>query len=513
MPNIEYLIVQASGKGTRMGHLTKNKPKALIPIQGKPILYHLNDSFPNAKLYIVGDYKFEILEKYFLVNKPQFKYEIIRSRGEGSCQGLQIAREKIQNEGGNHFALTWCDLIYTEPVIIPKKENNYIGITNSFPCRWSYNDSIEEKRSNENGILGFFYFGNLNELPRIPENGEFVRFLKESNIKLEKLRVDKVIEIGTLDAYEKITQNRMNVRFFNEIKQEGDKLIKTVKDPAFKGLMENEIGWYKYMADKNYPNIPKIYSYSPLTMEKINGWQLYDYDKIKPKITKEELIEKIILALKELHSIEERPYDENEAKDVYIKKTIERINKVKPIIPLNETEYYYVNKKKVRNLYHPKFIDDIKKLYEKLSLPSKYTVIHGDPTFSNILIENKTNRVIFIDPRGYFATTKIYGDPYYDFAKLYYSAIGDYDKFNQRKFKLNIEDNSVSLEIDSNNFRETEEIFYKYFSEKEMKNLKILHVFIWLSLAGYILDDVDSMMGAYFKGLELFEEAIKNEQN
>ena len=27
-----YIIVQAGGKGTRLEHLTKNKPKALVPI-------------------------------------------------------------------------------------------------------------------------------------------------------------------------------------------------------------------------------------------------------------------------------------------------------------------------------------------------------------------------------------------------------------------------------------------------------------------------------------------------
>ena len=30
--NTDYIIVQAGGKGTRMEHLTVNKPKALVPI-------------------------------------------------------------------------------------------------------------------------------------------------------------------------------------------------------------------------------------------------------------------------------------------------------------------------------------------------------------------------------------------------------------------------------------------------------------------------------------------------
>lgn len=30
---MKYIIVQAGGKGTRLKHLTKNKPKALVPVE------------------------------------------------------------------------------------------------------------------------------------------------------------------------------------------------------------------------------------------------------------------------------------------------------------------------------------------------------------------------------------------------------------------------------------------------------------------------------------------------
>ena len=40
MKNIGNLIIQAGGKGVRMYNNTWNRPKALIPILGKPILLH-----------------------------------------------------------------------------------------------------------------------------------------------------------------------------------------------------------------------------------------------------------------------------------------------------------------------------------------------------------------------------------------------------------------------------------------------------------------------------------------
>ena len=62
---LNYIIVQAGGKGTRMENLTHNKPKALVPINNLPMIFHLFRKYPSKKFIIIGDYKFEVLKKYF----------------------------------------------------------------------------------------------------------------------------------------------------------------------------------------------------------------------------------------------------------------------------------------------------------------------------------------------------------------------------------------------------------------------------------------------------------------
>ena len=37
--NIKYIIVQAGGKGSRMQILTRNKPKALVPVNNLPMIF------------------------------------------------------------------------------------------------------------------------------------------------------------------------------------------------------------------------------------------------------------------------------------------------------------------------------------------------------------------------------------------------------------------------------------------------------------------------------------------
>ena len=44
---MKYIIVQAGGKGSRLKHLTTNKPKALVPIENKPMLFHLFHKYPD----------------------------------------------------------------------------------------------------------------------------------------------------------------------------------------------------------------------------------------------------------------------------------------------------------------------------------------------------------------------------------------------------------------------------------------------------------------------------------
>lgn len=52
-------------------------------------------------------------------------------------------------------------------------------------------------------------------------------------------------------------------------------------------------------------------------------------------------------------------------------------------------------------------------------------MIHGDPTFTNILFDKQKNQIKIIDMRGILGDKKtIFGDIFYDYAKIYHSIIG-----------------------------------------------------------------------------------------
>ena len=116
---------------------------------------------------------------------------------------------------------------------------------------------------------------------------------------------------------------------------------------------------------------------------------------------------------------------------------------------------------------------------------------------------------VMIDPRGYFGTTELYGDTAYDWVKIYYSVVGNYDQFNLKRFRLKIEEDEVFLDIESNHWEDMEEEFFALLGgEVTPKQMKLLHAIIWLSLTTYAWEDYDSICGAYYNGLIYLEDAM-----
>jgi NDP-sugar pyrophosphorylase family protein len=122
----DYIIVQAGGKGSRMQILTRNKPKALVPVNNLPMIFHLFRKYPDKKYVIIGDYKYDVLKKY-LKEFAEVDYQIVCGTGhEGTCAGLSEALALLPDH--KRFMLIWCDLVLPDDYEIPDTDSNIIGI-------------------------------------------------------------------------------------------------------------------------------------------------------------------------------------------------------------------------------------------------------------------------------------------------------------------------------------------------------------------------------------------------
>lgn len=115
--------------------------------------------------------------------------------------------------------------------------------------------------------------------------------------------------------------------------------------------------------------------------------------------------------------------------------------------------------------------------------------IHGDCHNNNIIMNE--NKIIFIDPRGYFGDTKLYGLKEYDIAKIYFSLSG-YDIFDNMIINnVNIENNNINIDflnIDNDLFNEPIII-------------RALFISIWLGNSHIFVKEKYKMITSYFIAL------------
>ena len=104
------LVILAGGKGTRMDEATNLKPKPLIEIGGKPILWHIMKIYSTHNIndfVICLGYKGELMKEYFeKLNSTLWNVQLVDT-GEHTMTGGRI--KKIQKYINDPFCLTYGD--------------------------------------------------------------------------------------------------------------------------------------------------------------------------------------------------------------------------------------------------------------------------------------------------------------------------------------------------------------------------------------------------------------------
>ena len=437
--DIKYVIVQAGGKGTRMEHYAQNRPKCLVPVNDVPMIMNTLKVYKDKEVIIIADHLADVLENYLKLFAGDYNYGIVRTDEEGTAGGLKEAVEYIpENEP---FILTWADLFFEkEPTFemcdVTYKAHLMVGLSNTFKCRWrleEYNQFVN-KPSTECGIAGFFVFRDKSKFENLQTDKSLVRgFLRKEylNENINSFYLDNCFEVGEIEKYNELLSKKVNHRFFNKVEIKRKRVYKSCIDPQYENVHQNEKDWYKFV-NKKFNRIPKIHSTDPLVMEKINGKHAWEIEENKSKI-----IKNYCDTLESLHKIDiEKGNYLNECMNLYFLKACDRVNEVNLLIPYLYEPVIRINDVYCENpIYHRSSFKDT---INSIAKVDEYNVIHGDPTFSNTLVDND-NQIWLIDPRGSFGDTKIYGDRRYDWAKLYYSAVGNYDSMNSKKFLVEIE--------------------------------------------------------------------------
>ena len=467
--DIDYIVIQAGGKGTRMGHLTANKPKGIVPVDNLPIIFHLFRKYPHKHFVIICDYLHEVMEKY-LACFADVDYQCVVANGVGTCGGIKEAFSLVPPK--KPFMLIWSDLILSDAFQMPMLKDDAIGISESFECRWSFIQGVlTEQRSASDGVAGCFIFQNSTDYQDVPSEGEFVRYLSQKKKTYDRFSMQGSCEVGTLLAYEAKKQDYV-CRPFNALEIKSDRIIKKPITQQGCDLSKKEENWYRHAQKIGVKSIPHIFSYSPLEMELVDGKNPFKLQLDETQ--KQKVVQNAIDALRNLHALETAPADFESIVECYYDKTYDRISKIQNLVPFASAPSITINGKAYLNPFDLK--KKVRGAVEAIASQTKqFQFIHGDSTFSNLLVKSDLS-VYFIDPRGYFGRTLLYGDPFYDWAKLYYSIAGNYDQFNAKNFQLDIHADGIGLSVKSNGYESLTSLFLSNFSKKERTKIHLLHV-------------------------------------
>lgn len=132
------VVILAGGKGTRFIEETNIKPKPMIEIGGKPILWHIMKrylSFGIKDFIICSGYLSKIIEEYFNFNSEDWNVEVINT-GEDTMTGGRL--KKIENLINNEtFCFTYGDTLnnvnISKLINFHKKNSKIATVTVSHP--------------------------------------------------------------------------------------------------------------------------------------------------------------------------------------------------------------------------------------------------------------------------------------------------------------------------------------------------------------------------------------------
>jgi len=310
-----------------------------------------------------------------------------------------------------------------------------------------------------NYIIIYTSVSNSNEKGFIKKNSNYVlELLEKYNICYDEIHFGKpcadfYIDNNSLNTYEDLEKNtgfyqtRIQEREFNEIfENKMNIIVKKSKDKKLLG----EIYYYQ--------NIPKhLKKYYPLfidfgddwySLEKIDGITL-SYLYVSESLGCNLFLEYLNI-FKNIHN--EKPCSDFGLNiyENYASKIKERYNSFNYSNFENNLETY---NKLISFFEKYEYENENENENENGNENKKggrgiYGMIHGDPVFTNCIVNNNSNFKL-IDMRGYLASNfTIYGDIMYDYGKIYQSLIGYDEILLNKKISNNYRGQIINLFFD-----------------------------------------------------------------
>jgi hypothetical protein len=519
-------------------------PPVLVPIMGKIALHRVIESFQNGKLqtYVGIQEGAELVESYLDFFPDPFIHLVKIDSSESISDTIEIIIQSNPEILNDPILINFADTLVNDfdPSLVGKDFIYYSKKDET--QRWT----IFKKTATEQldildktfvidnsswkaftGLFGFTntkkFFETLKKQNKTKKLDAFYNTVKDyfCCFSVSMRESEQWIDYGHIDNYYQARRQTINTRYFNNIKV-SDVEGTITKSSKNKKLL-NEIKWYLSIPKELRYYIPTIFDYSMDYIEPFIEIELYSYPSLDDCFVYsnfdldswDKIFRKIfsIIKIASKYTFND-DFMKEDLRSIYYNKTLDRLNDFLNSSKFSIYKYknIYLNGKKLISLF--KLMNSLESLIDRFCLydVNKFQIIHGDLCFNNILYDRKNGIVKLIDPRGEFGRLHIYGDVYYDIAKISHSVLGLYDFiiFNQYQITENNELNYI-LKFRYSEYHELiGKIFIKHvnLNQFDLNRIKFIEALLFLSMIPYHKDYPDKQKVMLLRGLEIITDLI-----
>lgn len=322
------------------------------------------------------------------------------------------------------------------------------------------------------------------------------------------------IDCGHADNYYSARRRLINARFFNVLKfNEQAGTIRKTSDNREK--LVDEIRWLQAIPKELKTFTPTVFDYSKNPLDPYLEMEFYSYPSLDEAYVSarfdfdawEKLFDKLfgLIRIAAKYRVTETDLG-SDLREMYEHKTVSRLTQFseeglqgKVTINGREVDGMVAVRSRLAKVVSEKGICEA----------ASFQVVHGDLCLGNILYDAKHGLIKLIDARGRFGRFDIFGDVYYDLAKLSHSILGRYDFIVSGRSRVTMTEGGFNLEFKTSDYHETVgKIFLKYLSQEgyDVARVRLIESLLFLSMLPLHKDHPDRQLAMALQGLLLFDE-------
>lgn len=497
---MKKVVILGAGLATRLYPITHHIPKVLVNYGQHTILKHLYDQYTKLgadQIHLVIHSKFVSTVAAYCKQEGLNVHIDTVDEAYGSAYAINQIARWLNN---HNVVFNWCDVI---PEFRNFSWDKNVIYTHGTKCRFNFDgENLKEVGPTGGNVVGIyqckkFYqneFSDKDEASEFFKGRDFVERLTGSMFEVGQLK--SLVDLGDLQKLIDAHSNAVIPREFNKVEITENMVYKTALNDKGVELQKREIAWYGKV---NSTHVPDIYNYrgegegNMISMSRIKGRPLYQAFE---RSDIDSVLEMLNLGGEGDLTHLGQNFDADMQYEV-VDKVLARCASIQPLID-SFGQIKFVNGVRIGRL-KPMLIRALNHL--RFGINQNYSIIHGDPNFSNIMVDEEKGELKMIDPRGYFGETELYGPKDYDIAKVLYALTG-YDKFNSDPTWGWMDISKFSATITIEPLTEV----------RDLPQFNAYHhlwvAVIWIALGGYFKNNPLKAVAAYYHGMKLLTLAL-----